>query len=314
MDQISKEELNLFNTYMPSGAEISRDSGASSGLEERDPKTAKLDNKRGKGSASTDSGSARGKRNWADASWGAKWNSMSRQSTWNPDDTELEAVKAAIAQMQRLILRHEDAINLQRLETSYVAHMRISTPESIVAAIYRTAAGWKSAKENNPESLNKPLRATLITCVFLELRTRAANLTLEQATTLKALQWYDEASTVWHYVKWNAEAKKLVKDEEREGIQTETVLRILDDVLRAAPKTNAVARFHPTRPLAPEMSGETVTFLMQFGNHNDHAEKLCESMDKLSGLSVTQLVGLGVKPDRLRRSTLANQIAASFMG
>ncbi|OLQ04744.1 hypothetical protein AK812_SmicGene12129 [Symbiodinium microadriaticum] len=313
MDQVSREELNLFNTFMPSGTGTTRDPGAASGLDERDPKTAKLD-KRGKGSASTDSGSARGKRNWQETSWGTKWNSMSRQSTWNPDDTELEAVKAAIAQMQRLILRHEDATNLQRLETSYVAHLRISTPESIVAAIHRTAAGWKSAKENNPESLDKPLRATLITCVFLELRTRVANLTPDQAAKLKELQWYDEASTTWHYVKWNAEAKTLVKDEEREGIKTEAVLRTLDDVLRAAPKTNAVARFHPTRPLAQEMSGETITFLMQFGNRNDHAEKLCDSMDKLSGLSVTQLVGLGVKPDRLRRSTLANQIAASFMG
>ena len=100
----------------------------------------------------------------------------------------------------------------------------------------------------------------------------------------------------------------------RHGLKTDELLAIFDDILRAAPKQHAVARFHPTRPLAQEMSGETITFLMQFGTHNDHAEKLCACMDKLTGLSVTQLIGLGVKPDRLRRSTLANQIASSFLG
>ncbi|OLQ13651.1 Retrovirus-related Pol polyprotein from type-2 retrotransposable element R2DM [Symbiodinium microadriaticum] len=313
MDQISQEELNLFNTFMPSGAGApGAPSAPSAGPAERDAKTAKLES-RGKG-ATKEFGTSRGKRNWSDASWGSRWDASSRQSTWNPDETELEAVKAAIAQMQRLILRHEDAINLQRIETSYVAHMRISTSEAIVSGVYHAAAGWKQAKENNPESLNKPLRATLVTCVFLELRTRVANLTPDQANKLKELQWYEESTTTWHYVKWNAEQKKLVKDEEKEGISTVDVLKVLDDILRAAPKPNAVARFHPTRPLAQEMSGETVTFLMQFGNHNDHAEKLCTCMDRLCGLSVTQLVGLGVKPDRLRRSTLANQIASSFMG
>ncbi|CAE7876031.1 unnamed protein product, partial [Symbiodinium necroappetens] len=149
-------------------------------------------------------------------------------------DAELEAVKAAIAQMQRLILRHEDAINLQRIETSYVAHMRISTPEAIVAGVYRAASGWKQAKETNPDSLNKPLRATLITCVFLDLRTRVANLTPDQATKLKDLQWYEDSTTTWHYVKWTAGQKKLVRDEEREGINTADVLKVLGDILRAA--------------------------------------------------------------------------------
>ncbi|OLQ01956.1 hypothetical protein AK812_SmicGene15258 [Symbiodinium microadriaticum] len=298
MDAVSREELNLFNTFMPSGTGApSAPSAPSDAREERDSKAPKLEN-RGKGNPQKEYGSSRGKRNWMDASWGSKWDSSSRQSTWTPDDAELEAVKASIAQMQRLILRHEDAINLQRIETSYVAHMRISTPEAIVTAVHKTAAGWKHAKENNPESLNKPLRATLVTCVFLELRTRVANLTPDQIGKLKELNWYEESTSTWHYVKWSPEHKQLVKDEDREGIATADVLKILDDILRAAPKTNAVARFHPTRPLAQEMSGETVTFLMQFGNHNDHAEKLCTCMDQLCSLSVTQLIGLGVKPDR----------------
>ena len=314
MDAVSKEELNLFNTYMPSGTGApSAPSAPSDAQDERDTKAPKLAN-RGKGNPQKEFGSSRGKRNWMDTSWGAKWDSSSRQSTWAPDDAELEAVKAAIAQMQRLILRHEDAINLQRIETSYVAHMRISTPEAIVTAVYKTAAAWKHAKENNPESLNKPLRATLVTCVFLELRNRVANLTPDQIGTLTELNWYEESTSTWRYVKWSPEHKKLVRDEDRAGITTAEILKTLDNILRAAPMTNAVARFHPTRPLAQEMSGETVTFLMQFGNHNDHAEKLCACVDQLCSLSVTQLIGLGVKPDRLRRSNLANQIASSFMG
>ncbi|CAE7843422.1 unnamed protein product [Symbiodinium necroappetens] len=58
--------------------------------------------------------------------------------------------------------RAEDAINLLRIETSYVTHMRISTPEAVVSAAYHAPAGWKEMKESNPESPGKPLRSTLI--------------------------------------------------------------------------------------------------------------------------------------------------------
>ena len=130
-----------------------------------------------------------------------------------------ESLKAYIAQLQRLILRHEDAITLLRIETTYVAHFRISTPEAIVTGIYQTAAGWKQANESKPESLDKPLRATLITCVFLELRTRTANLKQDQVEKLKALKWFGDATTTWSYLRWNAETKQLVRDEDKDGLK-----------------------------------------------------------------------------------------------
>ena len=315
LDQISQAELGLFNTFMPSGTKAQSMGNMDVADEtERESKSARTENQ-GKGNQGGGREPGRGKRGWQASSWGSGWGTAPKHNQWSVDDcNDIESLKAYIAQLQRLILRHEDAISLLRIETSYVAHFRISTPEAIVTGIYKPAAGWKQAKESQPESLDKPLRATLITCVFLELHTRVANLKQDQVDKLKTLKWFDDATTTWSYLRWNAESKQLMKDEDRPGMKTEDVLNTLNDILRAAPRQHAVARFHPTRPLAQEMSGETLTFLMQFGTHNDHAEKLCACMDKLSGLSVTQLIGMGVKPDRLRRSTLANQIAASFLG
>ena len=171
------------------------------------------------------------------------------------------------------MLRHEDAINLLRIETSCVT-----------SSFARASS------------------------------TRVANLTTDEIDKLKALRWYDDSTTTWSCLRWNPEAKKLQRDEEKPGIKASETLTSLDHMLPVAPQQHTVARFHPTRPLPQELSGETVTFFMQFGTHNDdHAEKLGSCMDKLSGLAVTQRMGMRVKPDRLRRSTLAVQIAAAYL-
>ena len=222
IDQVSQEELGLFNTFMPSGAraqglnkmELEEEQG-------RDPKAARLGS-HGKGShgGGGNRGSGGAKREWQPSSWGSGWGGQQKTTVWNAEDsTDIESLKAYIAQLQRLILRHEDAITLLRIETTYVAHFRISTPEAIVTGIYQTAAGWKQANESKPESLDKPLRATLITCVFLELRTRTANLKQDQVEKLKALKWFGDATTTWSYLRWNAETKQLVRDEDKDGLK-----------------------------------------------------------------------------------------------
>ncbi|CAE7251103.1 unnamed protein product [Symbiodinium sp. CCMP2456] len=297
IDEVSQAELCLFDTCMPSGIKA-RASNAEPPSDEqgRDAKAART-GAQGKGHNGGGGGYGRAKRGWQPSStWGGGWGCNS-QTEWKMEDcNDIESLKAYIAQLQRLILRHEDAINL-----------------ALKPAMWPTSHCNSGAKEASPETLDKPLRATLIICVFLELRTRVANVQADQIDKLKELKWYDD-STTWCYLRWNAETKQLMRDEERPGLKTQDILAIVHDILRAASHQYAVARFHPTRPLAQEMRGEMITFLMQLGQHNDHAEKLCDCVGKLCGLSATQIIGMGLKHDRLQRSTLANQIASSYLG
>ena len=136
----------------------------------------------------------------------------------------------------------------------------------------------------------------------------------EQAKRLQTLGWYDPATKEWAYLRWNASDKALEKDPNRNGVSTEAIHEALASIDTAAPQQHAVARFHPTRPLAAEMKGESLTFLVQFGQQNDHAEKLCTVMPLLCGLSVTRLIAMAIKPERLQRSNLANLVSEAYVG
>eukprot|EP00439_Symbiodinium_sp_Y106_P043988 s6280_g5.t1 len=135
----------------------------------------------------------------------------------------------------------------------------------------------------------------------------------EQAKTLQNLGWYDATTKVWAYLRWNSQEKVLEKDPKRAGCNTDALLSAMDDILKAIPQQHVVARFHPTRPLAAEMRGESVTFLVQFGQQNDHAEKICSRIPTLCSSAATQLIRMSIKPERLQRSTLANQIAEAYV-
>ena len=62
------------------------------------------------------------------------------------------------------------------------------------------------------------------------------------------------------------------------------------------------------------MRGESLTFLVQFGTQNDHAEKICQCLPVLCYSAATQLIAMAIKPERLQRSSLANQIAEAYQG
>ena len=298
----SPEELAMFESFRPAWQGSVANSEAST--QESDGSKKQRTNNDGQWS--------RQKRQWQPSKPWYGWEGTAGLAP--PNEDEVAKLKACIAQLQRLVLRHEDSINLAKIEVSFVAHFRIDSPNSLVKSIFSAADTWKKSREQDPKSVNKPLRATLLRCVFRELRTRLTEMNEEQAKRLQTLGWYDPATKEWAYLRWNASDKALEKDPNRSGVSTDAVLEALASIDTAAPQQHAVARFHPTRPLAAEMKGESLTFLVQFGQQNDHAEKLCTVMPLLCGLAVTQLIAMAIKPERLQRSNLANLVSEAYIG
>ena len=190
------EEWSFFKNYMPAG--LAMQSGPPSGLtaaasaEERDAKTAGLGDTKGNGGRGKGSEAQRGN---ATGSGGSQQSLKRQQAGWSRQggrkdswfgdwgndvdsnsNAEIREIQKVIGMMQRLVLRHEDSINLLKLEYSFVAHMRLNVPSSVAAMLYVAADGWRKLKASDPAKLDRPMRTSLFVCFFAELKERLKGL------------------------------------------------------------------------------------------------------------------------------------------
>ena len=89
-------------------------------------------------------------------------------------------------------------------------------------------------------------------------------------------------------------------------------IQLLEALRTLTSEAGLVQRFHPTRPLVNEMAGENLTFVLQVALRAPRTEELHSALEKLSGLSVTQLIGVNIRKDRMGRSTLAQAVSKSL--
>ena len=106
--------------------------------------------------------------------WGNRggWRGDGRSGQGDSSDRDLRDVYYVLQLMQRLLLRHEDSINLLKVESSFVMHMKLNVPSSVVSMLYAAANSWREVKLAEPTKLDRPMRAALLYCLFMELKTR----------------------------------------------------------------------------------------------------------------------------------------------
>ena len=326
------EEWQFYLQYKPDGFVMASGppSEISTAADERGSKlqkTSEAKSGNGKGAASAPASSGDGaaqqapkrqhgswgrKQDWAREQWSKEWKGNAGSSS---DNDEIKEMQKAISMMQRLALRHEDSINLLKLEFSFVAHMRLNIPASVVHMLYVAADGWRKLKAQEPHKLDRPMRTSLFVCFFAELKTRIQALDSRQADVDKMaeLGWLVKGVPVtWQFLKWDGASQRNVIDTAKPPLTNAEILEHIDILLANAVTTNSLARFHPTRPLADGMQGESIVFLIQVGNLGDACVSIRSSLKALCYNAVLQLVATQLKPDRVARSTLANNIAASI--
>ena len=120
-----------------------------------------------------------------------------------------------------MALRHEDGLNMLRAEVSYVIHAKIGCESSIVGALRRVRAGWRELKKNQPEKLDKPMRCTLILCLFREVLSRVEHLSSDEKALaeFKAHGWISEDLNFWPVLAWDPDSKKLVPVQSSPGLR-----------------------------------------------------------------------------------------------
>ena len=222
---------------------------------------------------------------WKDESWGNHGHS----------ERDLRHVLYVLEMMQRLILRHEDSINLLRLESSFVMHMRLNVPSSVCSMLYAAASSWRNIKQAEPSKLDRPMRAALLYCLFMELKTRLEAVAgkAEDLDRMEKLGWLAKGPPItWSYLTWDAASKKQIIDTSKVPLSQNEILEHVSTVIRLCPRQHAVARFHPTRPMAEEMKGDSLVFLLQTGQHGDGCAEMRDSLAVLCHSSVMNLVAM----------------------
>ena len=317
---LQREEETFFDTYFPSG--VKQQESYKTDIDDRSSKQQRRELEQSKGGHGVDNGGkGRGdslrsapRKDRRERDRGRASRDSRVRDDRDTDQREIEEMRASISSLQRLVLRHEDSISLIQADYSFVAFLKTSTASSVVPALYTAQRAWRELRDKDPTKLTKPMRCCLLSCLFRELLARMRNLgdDAENQGKLKQLGWLSTDLGAWHFIQWSQDQKRLIADAAMNPIAVEEAISLVSEIHDMVSEPGLVVRFHPTRPLATNMSGESVTCCLQVSVREPKAAVLYDKLSVLAGLACTQLIGMGLRKDRAGRSALAQNIAKSM--
>ena len=186
-----------------------------------------------------------------------------------------------------------------------------NAPDSLLPVLYQVSQEWRNKYQNNPSTLTRSLRVTVLLCLLTELVKRHRRLTEDGAEealkAIKGAKWMT-AERLWMYQVWSHAEAKLIKDEARGTMPMTEAAELLQTMLSLLAQPEILLRFAATRPLAQEMSGHQISFICELSLRHPAADQMYALMGKLVGHTMLHLVGLRIKSARGQISELATQI------
>ena len=313
-----REEEAFFDQYFPAGTS-QKSTGYKMDIDDRLTKQQRLEQDTHKGGGYRDKGKGRagqgpGQREGGGGRGRERQDRRSRLRSNKDDDDSASDLRSAITSLQRLVLRHEDSISMIQSEYSFVTFLRIGSASSVVPALYDAQRAWRQLRDSDPGKVTKPMRCTLLACLLKELSARLKNLTneAENKASLHKLGWLNEDYSAWAYLQWSVEKRKLVADDSKTSLTVSEAECLVDKLRELVAEPGLVVRFHPTRPISDQMTGESLTCCLQVSIREPRAAILHERLSTLSGSACAQLIGMGLRKDRMGRSALAQAIAKTM--
>ena len=225
-------------------------------------------------------------------------------------------MKALCATLARMTLRQDDAIRTLQLDTSFVIWLRVGIPANLPEGLRAVSIQWKAQKAEG--KVTTSLRQVLWLNLWGELERRLNPSSIDEAQrkilTSAGFMTLLEGSHVWPYLVWDQKDQKLQVDSSRKGLGLEEAHQLVAKMLKLTSAQPIVTRFHPTRPLAAEMRGTSLTFLASISNRSEMSDQVFQILTTISSNGLTQIGGMSLRPERLSRSplavTLGRQLAA----
>ena len=109
----------------------------------------------------------------------------------------------------------------------------------------------------------------------------------------------------WPYLSYDMAQQKELQDTTTPPLPYADALATVRALLS---QPDILMKFSPTRPLAASYSGEILPVAIIISSRGDQATKAWEAMNRLVNNGVTKLVGLRIRPERLRRCPLATEV------
>ena len=168
------------------------------------------------------------------------------------------------------------------------------------------AERWNHLRINKPGKINRTLRHTLLIFVLDTLLARLAGKeSLQNAArqgwlvSQTAPQAETAADAQWAYMMWK-ETKRQAAPELKE--------QFIKNLGNSGPsgRTGLILRFSATRPLTAEMSGHSVTLLLE-SLQDLRASQIMQMMRKWYSLGAWLPVGARLRPTRVERSPLHDE-------
>ena len=245
---------------------------------------------------------------------GPKWdkwdNNWKTESSDAPTKKEFDQLKELVELMGRALIRHEDELSMRRTESDFILHM--DTAEAGILGLFWTASQrWHKMKTEG--TLTQSLRLTLFSVLVQEWIARFTKATQDESKQeqMAKMEWVEKVDKAvsWKYLRWNPESSKLEAVTGVEPISHAEALQLLNELKTALLTPGVILRFHGTRPLSKTYQSASLAFLLTVTSRSEQARTVHKVLTRLSGSSLTRLLGLSLRPQRGDRQPLLKVLA-----
>ena len=101
-----------------------------------------------------------------------------------------DPVMPLLRAVAQLTLRQEDAINILRMDKSFLLLMRTAGDATMLPTFLQVSKEWRLAKEAKPPKVTSPLRIVLVKAMMVEMHARTQKAFSDEATRRSLLQHF----------------------------------------------------------------------------------------------------------------------------
>ena len=215
------------------------------------------------------------------------------------------SVEELVNLMAKIVLQHEDELNLHQLDKSFTLYLTQAPPAGILVQLFQVSQQWHMERDRKPQEVHGSLRVVVFNLMMQELRQRTLNLKNSEAAVKTAQDLGILKGEMLPYEKWDKTKKEVVIDPARNPVGLDEVLATLEEIPRLVSSTT-LHKFHATRKLKEEPEeDQRAVFLLEVGLREKEADRLHSLLRNLQDNAVWRLVGGQFRGPNLQRHGLS---------
>ncbi|CAJ1424866.1 unnamed protein product [Effrenium voratum] len=211
---------------------------------------------------------------------------------WGPDAASSRGVTQVLQTVQRILTRHEDVIAQVRADSSFVLFLEKGS-HSLLNPLLQVSQRWKSLKALLQELLSWHNKFVASEAAIADAR---------KAGLVAA------AGNSWAYLHWDHRASQQIPSPAKAPMSFEQAHATMQKILSYIPREHLIHKFHSTRPLTSNSSGENLVFLLAVSTQGSDAAELHSLFRELCYSACLKLVGLRLRPERMDRQPAVQQL------